>query len=138
MHRKVVHEGIKDHKCGSCGKSFSFGHHLKSHFKTVHEGLKEFNCESCGKIFARSEHLKKHANSSHGGNENKCVSCNKAFYDSVYLKNHIITVHEGRKDHKCDICSKMFGLKTSLTRHMKLHAKFQHLGKTYYFQGTNI
>ena len=45
LHRKVVHEGIKDHKCGSCGKSFSFGHHLKSHFKTVHEGLKEFNCE---------------------------------------------------------------------------------------------
>ena len=38
---KAVYEGVKDHKCDFCGKSFSYASNLKTHVKTVHEGMKD-------------------------------------------------------------------------------------------------
>ena len=48
-HIHTIHEVRKDHKCESCGKSFSEAGNLKKHICTVHEGHKDFKCESCGK-----------------------------------------------------------------------------------------
>ena len=36
----TVHDGYKDHKCYSCGKSFSQVGNLKTHIQTIHEGHK--------------------------------------------------------------------------------------------------
>ena len=46
-HIKTVHEGHKDHKCGSCSKSYFQAGDLKIHIKTVHKGHKDHKCESC-------------------------------------------------------------------------------------------
>ena len=72
---------MQDHKCESCGKSFSQKMNLKRHIHTVHEGHKDYKCESCGKSFSGAQYLKKHIHTIHEGNkDNKCESCGKFFF----------------------------------------------------------
>ena len=64
---RVVHDGCKDRICDSCGKSFSYAHHLVGHICTVHEGHKDYNCDTCGKLFSQPHHMKTHINEVHDG-----------------------------------------------------------------------
>ena len=57
---KIIHEGIKDHKCELCEKSFSIKGNLNQHMKSVHEGIKDHKCELCGKYFSSKQNLKCH------------------------------------------------------------------------------
>ena len=59
---KTVHEGCKDFKCESCGKSLTQGY-----VKIINEGHKDFKCESCGKSFTEAGYLKKHIKTIHKG-----------------------------------------------------------------------
>ena len=36
LQNHVIHEGLKDYKCESCGKSFSQRGNLRNHIKKVH------------------------------------------------------------------------------------------------------
>ena len=40
-----MHDGKKDHKCDSCGKTFSYSGHLKTHFSSVHNMKKDHKCD---------------------------------------------------------------------------------------------
>ena len=42
-HTIEVHEGQKDYKCESCGKSYSRAESLKNHIHQVHEGHKDLH-----------------------------------------------------------------------------------------------
>ena len=48
-HVNLVHNGLKDYNCGSCGKSFSLVQNLKNHINGVHNGQKDHKCDTCGK-----------------------------------------------------------------------------------------
>ena len=77
------HDGHKDYKCESCGKSFSQAIYLKKHIHTVHEGHKDYNCESCGKSFSYENILKRHTHTTHEGyKDNKCEYCGKLIFFS--------------------------------------------------------
>ena len=69
-HVKEVHEGVKDHECNHCGKSFSQAGSLKLHVKAVHEGVhegvKDHVCNHCDKSFARKDRLNSHVKAVHG------------------------------------------------------------------------
>ena len=64
-HIYTVHEGNKDHKCKSCGKSFSEAGSLKKHIHTVHEHHKDYKCISCCKSFSQAGSLKTHIKNLH-------------------------------------------------------------------------
>ncbi len=61
----TVHNGQKDHKCDSCGKTFSLSVNLKKHINSVHNGQKDHKCDLCGKSFSQSVSWKTHTNSVH-------------------------------------------------------------------------
>ena len=122
----TIHNGHKDHKCYSCGKSFSDAGYLKQHIHSVHEGYKDHKCESCGKSFSETGYLKKHIHTVHEGHKNhKCNSCSKSFSEAGSLRKHIHIVHEGNKDHKCESCGKTFSFKS----HLKVHIHAVHEGR---------
>ena len=66
-HIRTIHEGHKDYKCESCGKSFSHANQLMRHIHGIHEDLIDYKCESCSKSFSYARHLKKHAQKTHEG-----------------------------------------------------------------------
>ena len=83
-------QATKQHKCESCGKSFSGAQYLKEH--KIQEGHKDYKCASCGKSFSISSNLKTHINTVHERNKDyKCQSCGKLFSQVYTLKRHIHT-----------------------------------------------
>ena len=121
-HINTVHEGQKDHKCESCGKSFYLKSDLSQHKRSVHEGRRDYNCESCLKSFSKASDLKRHIYTVHEGHKDyKCKSCSQTFTRAHSLKKHIHIIHEGHKDYKCESCDKLFSQATSLRVHMKTH-----------------
>ena len=119
----------KDNKCGSCGKSFSRGRHLKRHIHAVHEGHKDFKCESCDKSFAEAWYLKKHIHAVHEGQKDykfedndllpcKCGECYKSFITPSKLQRHSLS-HSGLQPYQCNICAKTFSQSANLKTHIK-------------------
>ena len=129
------HEGHKDHKYQSCGKSFSHEQKLKKHSHDheahkdnkyescgksfhVHTGHKYYKCESCGKSFSEKGDLKGHIHSiNKGGKYFKCEYCGKKFTQRPNLHRHVTSLHR-KKEHNCSICGENFSRSDNLTRHI--------------------
>ena len=108
-----------DHKCDSCGKSFTQLGNMKNHIKTVHEGQINYKCDSCEKSFAQSGNLKKHIKTIHE-QKWKCTACEMTFFKSISLRKHKKKIHSvGNTYHKCEYCSKIMSTKNNLNRHIK-------------------
>ena len=62
-----MHEGIKDHKCVQCNRTFSQLRDMKEHMSVVHEGVKRFQCDMCELACGRARDLKLHKMRVHEG-----------------------------------------------------------------------
>ena len=113
IHIRTVHEGVKEHKCDHCGKTFGLRHNLKKHIESSHEGqsIAFLNTENAD--FKKSKNNKKRSE--------QCEFCTKSFSRSHDLKRHIKSVHEGIKEYKCDLCDKAFDRAIHLQNHNKTH-----------------
>ena len=144
QHIKTIHDdGNEDHKCESCGKSFSRVDSLKRHIHIVHERHKDYKCESCGKIFYNANNLNRHIHTVHEGRKDyKCESCSKSFSGSEYLKKHILITHKGHKDYKCKSCGEYFSDASNLKRHIRTvheghkYYECKHCGKSFSAAGS--
>ena len=119
IHIKVVHEGVKEHNCEQCGKTFGRKSALLIHQRRVHEGVKSEACKFCGKTFCDSTSLKLHTTTVHEGKREVCDLCGKSFSQLMTLKRHVETVHEKKKKYLCKLCGKKFTRDETLIVHMK-------------------
>jgi len=64
-HIRTVHEGVKNHKCSYCDKTFSSAGNKKTH-EAVHTKDYAYKCNECEKKFAKKGTLIKHQHHAHG------------------------------------------------------------------------
>ena len=124
------------HRClvEGCSRIFTSRKGLRNHMLSSHE--KEFEppkgksvsemkknnqrtCTNCGKVFNSPQALKSHVNLEHKQQgEIVCPEdgCTKKFTQVRYFKEHMKT-HQ--QTHKCLYCTKTFGHKKTLNRHMR-------------------
>lgn len=98
IHKRRVHEGVKNYVCKYCGKAFFYQHGKNLHEVQVHEqkGVpreKKLICDLCGKAFAGSGSLYDHRN-------------------RVHLKVHRFS---------CHFCAMKFGHKNDIWKHFRSH-----------------
>ena len=111
QHFKAVHQGSKDHKCESCGKSLTIEEPSSSNKKRQRDSSTsseksakiskvETNsniCTTCNKQFGRSHELQRHMKSVHQENSIECPNCDQKFARKDNLKKHITRIHENKK-----------------------------------------
>ncbi len=92
--------------------------------------LSVFHCYSCQFNFLSMDEYSSHMDTEHNfnvedkGSTNKvsaehCDQCRKVFDNVVDLREHIICDHEESNIFQCTFCPKSFGLKQSLSSHLK-------------------
>ena len=81
--------------------------------------MEKFACSLCTKTFSVKRNLTRHM-LTHEGVLHKCI-CGKAFHRLDVLKKHQVKCNEGtEKKNVCNLCSKSFSQKCTLTRHTKI------------------
>jgi KRAB domain-containing zinc finger protein len=86
-----------------------------------------FTCQLCSKFFKCSIKLNQHMRAHAGKTPYGCTICGKSFTHRDQLASHCLFTHtdtipvEKSKLFSCPQCSKSFGVKSTLNRHMRVH-----------------
>ncbi|XP_064100774.1 zinc finger protein 436-like [Macrobrachium nipponense] len=132
--------------CNLCNKNFSQASSHRTHMKTHNENS-HFECDSCGETFTLNSTLQVHLMKHQKDKAYKCTLCEKCFTHPSTLKTHMkvhtnvkpspsagesgesirVKASPGRpkskkKQHQCEVCSRIFTLKNTLIVHMRRHS----------------
>uniref|UniRef100_A0A336KCP9 CSON007065 protein n=1 Tax=Culicoides sonorensis TaxID=179676 RepID=A0A336KCP9_CULSO len=131
-------------QCEKCLKKMN-PYYLQVHMKRYHaDEMKIFQCDLCERCFLTKSNLRRHINNVHLGmkkemesNESQklnetqpklppkleklfCKLCNKEM-NYYYLQVHMKRYHSNQTSkYQCDICKRLFTLKDTLKRHIKV------------------
>ncbi|KAF7466154.1 hypothetical protein GHT09_002717 [Marmota monax] len=111
-------KGVKEHKCGICGREFTLLANMKRHV-LIHTNIRAYQCHLCYKSFVQKQTLKAHMIVHSDVKPFKCKLCGKEFNRMHNLMGHM-HLHSDSKPFKCLYCPSKFTLKGNLTRHMKV------------------
>ncbi|MHA1344822.1 MAG: C2H2-type zinc finger protein [Candidatus Heimdallarchaeaceae archaeon] len=127
-HVKVIHQGIKEHRCSICGKQFAHQTHLDRHISSVHEDDRRFKCDQCEEAFTREDTLNRHIRTVHLNlRPYTCKECGASFKLLDHLKQHIISIHTDQRQYICNECGFAFKLRQHLNDHVKVvHQNHRH------------
>ena len=90
----------------------------------LHEEAGSFKCDLCESVYKTKYYLIDHKRRLHSGKRLRnfaCNSCDQRFYEKRLLDRHEEAAHIQSGKFGCSICSKFFGSKDQLSRHMKIH-----------------
>lgn len=127
-------------RCLDCGQNFRFFGTLLRHAHKSHVKANTYLCESCGKGFVAKANLDSHVKTVHTSyqwakclknyNQKKteklqCPKCPEMLRSNYLRKQHLAIVHDVKSSQfSCDICSKMFLIKSRLIQHqLRVHLK---------------
>ncbi|XP_052366424.1 zinc finger protein 728-like [Oncorhynchus keta] len=118
-----IHVG-EDYWCADCGKTFKERQDRDMHECIVCEGDRPYSCSECNKDFERQYHLKKHQLEKHSQMveqtvepepESKDIEDQQSQFESESSEKKL------RKHYTCDVCGKVFRLKSPFTKHQLRH-----------------
>ncbi|XP_075251287.1 uncharacterized protein LOC142343407 [Convolutriloba macropyga] len=110
-HRSIDSEAARS--CPECLKVYVSMPALAMHMLTHRL---QHKCSTCGKSFSRSWLLQCHLRSHSGEKPYGCAHCGRSFGDRSNLRAHM-HLHTTEKLHNCDFCGKNFALKSYLNKH---------------------
>ncbi|XP_055622414.1 zinc finger protein 91-like [Toxorhynchites rutilus septentrionalis] len=119
----IYHEKVRPHQCKNCPKSFATRDKLQSHVNSVHLKKRDYKCKFCDKAYLERNNLKRHLRFHEGDPQYKCDLCPEAFRFAEQLRSHKLVTHTRGETHECHVCGKIFPLRTTLNKHIKLHNK---------------
>lgn len=121
MHMKM-HNNIKISKCTVCGEKFKHYFQKRKHEVEVHNiSPTIYPCKLCGEKFFNTNRRSIHYRKIHLQlNKYVCQFCNQSFFTGGELKNHL-AVHSNERNHKCELCGRLFKRKKTLADHVKVH-----------------
>ncbi|XP_012410129.1 zinc finger and SCAN domain-containing protein 10 isoform X1 [Trichechus manatus latirostris] len=143
-HHLRSHAGGRTFLCLCCGKSFGRSSILKLHMRT-HTDERPHACHLCGHRFRQSSHLSKHLQT-HSEPAFLCAECGQGFQRRASLLKHLLAHAQDQdqdQDQKppcapekpkteapapeptvlCSHCGQGFQRRSSLKRHLRIHAK---------------
>lgn len=83
----------------------------------------KYTCEICGKAYIRSWSYYGHMREhASGEKQHKCDVCEKVFNYASNLRQHML-IHTGEKPYECEYCDKAFNNPSSLRSHMLSHSE---------------
>ncbi|PSN46929.1 hypothetical protein C0J52_14922 [Blattella germanica] len=115
-----IHTGERPHQCPQCIHRFTTRCQLSRHIQGVHQLIKKHKCGTCGKEFLYGTNYKAHLLRHAGQRNNKCNECGKTFITTNALFRHQRS-HTGDRPFQCDICGKKFADCSNRKRHMLRH-----------------
>ena len=131
----------KNFTCDECEKAFKTNMKLLTHKKLVHSGVRPHKCRFCPKDFKVKKLCREHERSHTDERPYLCPHCPKAFRSnvmpplqyskqiSIISKNYFlqdqrnthIRIHTGEKPFVCGECGKAFSARENLNTHTKIH-----------------
>uniref|UniRef100_A0A1A9W702 Protein krueppel n=1 Tax=Glossina brevipalpis TaxID=37001 RepID=A0A1A9W702_9MUSC len=106
--------------CDYCKAGFALRKTLTLHMNQNLCTSNNFKCDNCGKIFLTEKNLEAHI-ATHT-NEQTCLECKKTCGSIEELSAHMIDEHNRNPRNQCNVCKKVFTMKTSLMDHMRIHS----------------
>ena len=120
LHKKRVHEKLRDFICDDCKKPFTSSSNLQTHIKAVHLKIKDHICQECDESFYNNQKLLRHIKTVHLNiRDHHCPHCDYSFSNNSQLQQHIKAVHLNIKDHHCQNCDYSCCTNGQLQRHIK-------------------
>jgi len=113
--------GINYNKCPRCpGVEFKSWPEHQEHQHKTHDGVFFYRCKDCPEVFENKTLRSQHRREKH--QKGKLVQCNDCGILVCDMSSHKLRKHQTKREHKCDICKKLFPTKSILDEHRKKHA----------------
>ena len=116
----AVHDDGPMLQCRFCDERFFTRDYLEQHERRDHDNIR-FRCNTCHKKLANKASFDRHMRVHEVGKDKKCKECGACFVTRTELAHHRIDSHKKGEVFSCFVCSKIFTLKASLTRHLRIH-----------------
>ena len=133
---KAVVNGDRTFSCSFCPRTFRFYRHLRCH-ENAHGQDEKYVCHICQRMFVREANLKLHLELHEKKTappsskkkkkqtpekkvDSRCEICGKVFTLKSRLTRHMNSVHSSAQI-KCQLCDRTFRSESNAQRHMKQH-----------------
>lgn len=92
---------------------------------SVDENTDEYLCPQCPRRFKTKGAMENHFRLHLNHKQHKCNICGKVYVQQANLKYHMIAAHENRRPFKCGVCHKTFSQPGNLQTHLSIHQTFR-------------